>query len=70
MGVKVSLYFHGRKDTLVAYLENTSVDELTTAWNDSVWREGLFVMTDRNGARLSINTDRVELFVVAPWSLT
>lgn len=68
MGVRVKIYFKGRDDSLDAYILGTTPDAINTAWNDAVYSEQeVFNLTDKNGTRLAIMVNNVDMFVAVKW---
>lgn len=69
MGVRVKLYFKGRDNSLDAYILDTTPDAINTAWNDAVYSEQeVFNLTDKNGTRLAIMVNNVDMFVAVKWN--
>lgn len=69
MGVRVKLYFKGRDNSLDAYILDTTPDAINTAWNDAVYSEQeIFNLTDKNGTRLAIMVNNVDMFVAVKWN--
>lgn len=69
MGTQVKFYMVGRNHSLDAYILDATPDSLNTAWNDAVYSEQeVFNLTDKNGTRLAVTINKVEMFVCVSWN--
>lgn len=68
-GVIVRVYFSKRDNYIEFKVRDTTPDAINLAWNDAQYNEhGVFNETDQHGNRVTIHSDKVDMFVVMPWN--
>jgi hypothetical protein len=68
-GTKVEFFFHNRDHGLVVWLDDITAKEMERRWSIAVHtQEKIQNLTDKNGSRITVQVDRVEMMICTPWN--